>query len=867
TVNPRPEGFSISGSGYCPGSANVLTYNGPNPGNWQYIWNNGLLGTSVTAMNPGEYYVRVINEFGCQNQSNELVILPGPQATAIPTGCHTRCNPDTLCLPTLPDIANWQWYLNGSPIAGATSNNFIAEQSGTYHAVLTDFYGCTAESGSLNLNLYTGYGTVNSQVWSDVNDNGMIDPADTLVSGIGVWLTESGATVASGTSGNSGWLGFPNVLSTDYILQLDPATLPPDWHVVIGQELVSLSGCDVTGNGRLLIDFDCQPKASALTLKGCPNESVLYNGVSIPTGTTQAVTFPLPNSCDSVVTVTVSPLAVSTGSENLRTCPGTTVTYEGATLSIGQTQQFTFDNYLGCDSVVTVTVSALPTSTGSETLRTCPGTTVTYEGATLSIGQTQQFTFDNYLGCDSVVTVTVSALPTSTGSENLRTCPGTTVTYEGATLSIGQTQQFTFDNYLGCDSVVTVTVSALPTSTGTEHLSACTGTTVMYNNTPLSIGQTQDFILDNYLGCDSVVTVTVTEKFPTSATLQTGVCPGETFTYQNQQLTGGQTKVFILPNAVGCDSIVTVVVEQYQSAASNYPVTICSGATFAFEGGQWPPGTVKDFTLQTSEGCDSIVTLVVSAYPAVDYALKSDPSCAISSTGGLTATGMTGGQPPYQFSLDGVQFQPESQFQNLAVGDYTVTLMDDWGCLYEKQASIDPLPRLVLSMSNLILPCDSVGVIATPTASGINNQTTYLWSNGATSNNQLITQAGAFWMEADNGCETVRSEANAEWADLAPDLSFVYVPNAMKPDAVEARNAIFKPEFAPGLTVLRYYFTVYDRWGNQLYESKDISNGWDALYRTRQMQPEVMVWYLEADIAICGRVLQLKRQGDVTVVR
>ena len=160
-----------------------------------------------------------------------------------------------------------------------------------------------------------------------------------------------------------------------------------------------------------------------------------------------------------------------------------------------------------------------------------------------------------------------------------------------------------------------------------------------------------------------------------------------------------------------------------------------------------------------------------------------------------------------------------------------------------------------------------MGVRMQPALSGYIADATYTWSNGEKTPFITIKDQGTVWVEVKNVCETVKAEAAAVWADLAGDLSFVYTPNAMAPEAQEQENRIFKPLFASGLTVLNYYFAVYDRWGNRMFETKDIATGWDGFQRKKDMEPGVMVWYFEADIAICGRIIPIKKKGDVTVVR
>jgi hypothetical protein len=48
----------------------------------------------------------------------------------------------------MPEIVSWQWFFDGLSIPGATSNQFVATQSGTYWAELVDLNGCEAQSAS-----------------------------------------------------------------------------------------------------------------------------------------------------------------------------------------------------------------------------------------------------------------------------------------------------------------------------------------------------------------------------------------------------------------------------------------------------------------------------------------------------------------------------------------------------------------------------------------------------------------------------------------------------------------------------------------------------------------------------------------------
>ncbi len=64
--------------------------------------------------------------------------------------------------------------------------------------------------------------------------------------------------------------------------------------------------------------------------------------------------------------------------------------------------------------------------------------------------------------------------------------------------------------------------------------------------------------------------------------------------------------------------------------------------------------------------------------------------------GELEVTVTDGGLPPYQYSVDGVNFQNDNYFKNLADGDYSVSIKDDNGCVYNDVAMTHVINLLVM---------------------------------------------------------------------------------------------------------------------------------------------------------------------------
>lgn len=819
TVNPTPGGFSISANSICANQSSTLVYNGPTPSNWQFVWNTGQPGTTLVSDEAGLYFIRVINEFGCTAQSNPVQLLPGPPAFSVPAGCHTRCAPDTVCIPPLPDVVAWQWYLDGSPIPGANSPDFVAMQSGVYYAEMTDINGCTAQSDPLTLDLYTGFGNISGQVWSDVNDNGLIDAADTLVSGIGVFLVDNGAITNVANSDLNGDFTFSNILSTDYSLIVDPTTLPPGWETVIPQAQVTLVGCDALGEADLLIDFDCIPSTGTVSLSACQGTSAFYNGTFIPAGSSQ---------------------------------------------------QFTLVNAAGCDSVLTVSVSALPNSTGTLSVNVCPGATFDYFGTMLSPGQSAVFTLSNYLNCDSLVTVSVGTHPILSGQQTITICADDTYDFFGTPLVPGDVANVTLSSVVtGCDSVVTLSVQAYPALNGTATVPVCEGDSIDFYGTILHPGDVASVMFSSVMtGCDSMVTVTASALSNSVAAQTVKICSDDTYTFQNMTLYPGEVRQFVLPNASGCDSLLTITVDTIVIPRNTIMVSVCPGESYSYAGQNLSAGEIRQFTFTGYEGCDSIVTVAVDAWPGLVFALQSDASCHNAATGAVQIGSISGGLPPYRYSIDGGQnYQDSTEFVNLPAGAYTVQILDDNNCLFEQDLLVQEIPALEVLLSDAVLPCDTSEVLMAPLVNDIGLPLDYLWSNGDTGSAVLLTMPGPVWVEVSNVCETVRAEAVTRWADFDARTQLVYVPNVFKPGAYETLNELFRPFFAEGISVDNYHFEIFDRWGNLMFRTEQTEDAWSGGFRTQDMKPGVYVWYVQADLSICGRVIPIDLKGDVTVVR
>ncbi|MCB0638229.1 MAG: gliding motility-associated C-terminal domain-containing protein [Lewinella sp.] len=88
----------------------------------------------------------------------------------------------------------------------------------------------------------------------------------------------------------------------------------------------------------------------------------------------------------------------------------------------------------------------------------------------------------------------------------------------------------------------------------------------------------------------------------------------------------------------------------------------------------------------------------------------------------------------------------------------------------------------------------------------------------------------------------------------------VYVPNVFAPEGV---NSVFRPLVGFG-TAQVYLMQIYDRWGGLVFESRNLSDGWNGRKHGDPMPQGIYLYYIELTQSD-GTVLKLS--GDVMLLR
>jgi gliding motility-associated-like protein len=310
---------------------------------------------------------------------------------------------------------------------------------------------------------------------------------------------------------------------------------------------------------------------------------------------------------------------------------------------------------------------------------------------------------------------------------------------------------------------------------------------------------------------------------PTKSMLTVNSCSNYTLNNKTYDVSGSYTQ--IIPNASGCDSIITLNLT-INNKITLQTKTICEGEFFYAGGINQSSSGIFNDTLQTTLGCDSLVitTLIVNPKPIPNLA-NEKKLCAGSS---LTLT-------PGVFNSylwhDG---SAGSTFTAFATGQYWVTVTNNLQCSATDTLTIDMIyPKPV----DYLKPVDSICSYGTVLLRPLRSFSTYLWSTGAVSKNIEVNAPGDYWLQVRdaNGCSGI------DTVTVLPKqcMQGAYFPTAFTPNG-DGKNDMFRPLLLGNVKM--YRFTIYNRWGQVVFQSSSPQKGWDGKVAGVLQGNTVFVW-------------------------
>ena len=218
--------------------------------------------------------------------------------------------------------------------------------------------------------------------------------------------------------------------------------------------------------------------------------------------------------------------------------------------------------------------------------------------------------------------------------------------------------------------------------------------------------------------------------------------------------------------------------------------------------------------------------------------------------------------PPYRYIFNTVAYGATSIATNITNGVFYIQVLDTLGCYGDTTVSITPGNEIVLDVSVTPATCNGIGDDgkASATVTGGFTPYTYWWSAtpAKTSNVNNIVY-GTHWAYIKDSLGCVDS---TQFEITYDPCCVVNLPNAFSPNG-DDKNDLFR--------VIRYgnislvSLEVYNRWGNMVFRTTDLLDGWDGKYKGADADLDTYYYIVRYKCPLSNDVQLLK--GDVILVR
>ena len=376
--------------------------------------------------------------------------------------------------------------------------------------------------------------------------------------------------------------------------------------------LTSVNGCDSV----IVLDLTVQsPIQHELEANICTGQTYPFGGQLLDMSGTYMDTFLASGGCDSIVTLVlvVSDAIMTSLADTI--CTGETYAFNGQILSVAGTYSETLTSQAGCDSIVTLNLAVLPTLNSTLNEEICEGDTYNFQGQAINSSGVFVDTLSAVMGCDSIVTLNLTVHPIQQTALDTSICEGATVTFSGLTLNSTGIYIDTLTAVNGCDSILTLNLVVHAVDTTFIDATICTGSTYDFLGTILSNPGTYIETIPSSTGCDSTIILSLNILDQITDSIAEQICLGQTYTFGNSVLSTSGTFIDTFPSSLGCDSIVTLVLDVLQQLQTDLIDSICTGDSYIFNGQIITTAGNYSVLLSTSQGCDSLVTLNLSVLP------------------------------------------------------------------------------------------------------------------------------------------------------------------------------------------------------------------------------------------------------------
>lgn len=866
-------------------------------GNVSYTWSAPSVGNNnpATGLSGGTYSVTVTDDSSCvATEDTTLIFVPLPAITFGPFPDLCENDPTSIDLRPFANPAGGIFEGNG-----VSGFSFTATSAGAgiqnISYIISDSKGCKDTSTAPLL----------VKTISTTSLNEEICELDSFTVGTSVFKNSGNFTV---TLVNS--IGCDSIINLNLLVRPLPDTTIANVSECEGRTVTLPDGTQFTSNGshditlsniytcdsvvRYLVSF-IPTIRDTVSRAICDGDVFVFGTQNLTTAGTFVETFNSYLNCDSVVTLNliVNPLPAITVID-VQGCEGKSVTLPDGTVFLTDGfKDYIFPNYLNCDSTVRYSVKFVSIIYESVSDTICANQTRQFGTQTLNTSGIYTEPFISFFGCDSIVTLTLTVNPLPAVFDILLTpCEGDTATLlDGSKFTTNTVKSIIIPNFQGCDSTIRYTVNFIPTIRVTKDTAICEGQSFTFGTQTLSSGGTFTETFSAINTCDSVVTLNLSIISLKIAIDNAIICQDTnakiSFTssgVQNISWFKDNVNLGLSTNTITVNQAGTYYAVARQSTAcfdttnsltlsvKPTPVinlgldkTICQGDTATFDA-TYPGAThiwnnnkttpiISEKTsgtyivTLTFNGCQFRDSAILTVKPLPIVNLGPDINACVDSSVTLSPGNIPGNYTWNNGSTGKTLTVNQDGQYSLKINDGLCQNSDSISVVFDQT-----IPTFELGPDTIVCLNTFITIGAQPS-----NADNFIWNTGESTPFIDVTETATYQLTASNQCGIYTDTVYVERDNCNCG---VFVPNAFSPNG-DGLNELAVPIVT--CILQNYSFSIFNRWGEKIFESNEIGQGWDGIYKNQKQPTDNYIFYLNYQLVDSDK--QEEQHGSLMLLR
>jgi len=268
-----------------------------------------------------------------------------------------------------------------------------------------------------------------------------------------------------------------------------------------------------------------------------------------------------------------------------------------------------------------------------------------------------------------------------------------------------------------------------------------------------------------------------------------------------------------------------------------------------------------------SQGCILIDSAEITQPDSLKLNLASTLAYCKGACIGTAIGSATGGNGGLIYQWNDPLLQQTSFATSLCPGIFTVLVSDNKGCTIKDSIAIfysDSIPEIHATADTTILYSGQSTLLHAIPVIGF----AFSWNPSISLNNSTLANPTATPTQTTTYTISVTDKNQCSNQDTVTIIvketlcnePEIFIPNAFTPNN-DLQNDVL---YIRGNTIEKMHISIYDRWGEKVFESSNKLNGWDGNYKGKVVLPGVFVYYLEIG---CYNKVQFSKKGNITVIR